>query len=104
MSKRKRKTMFSHGYKAALASLRSGFREGQPVTVASVQRYFDCTQRDAQQVVNLGRVQGYLVATDNASVFAMNDSDSIDCYKALNDASVAMMLNNINKKLKSLGR
>ena len=97
------KNMFNNDFKAALASLRSGFKEGQPVTVASVQRFFDCSQKDAQQVVNLGRVEGYLTATENKAVFAMNDSDSIECLKALSDASTMVMLNQISKKLKSLG-
>ncbi len=94
----KHKNIFNSNYRAALASLRSGFKEGQVVTVTGVQRYFDCSQKDAQQIVNLGRVQGYLVATDNPSIFAMNDSDSIEHFKALSDASTAMMLHNINKR------
>ena len=99
----KHKNIFSRDYKISLACLPSGYREGQAVTVTGVQRYFDCKRKDAQQIVNLGRVEGYLVATDNKAVFAMNDSDSIECFKALSDASTMVMLNQIKKKMKSLG-
>jgi hypothetical protein len=92
------KNMFNPDYRAALASLRSGFKEGSAVTVARLQRYFDCSAKDARQIVNLGRVQGYLTATENKAVFAMNDGESIDCFRAMNEASTMMMLNHINKR------
>ncbi len=90
--------MFNTDYRAALASLRSGFKEGSAVTVSRVQTYFGCSKRDAQQVVNLGRVQGYLTATSTDGVFSMADGETIDCFKALNDASTSMMLHQINKR------
>ena len=94
----KHKNTLNSNYRAALASLRSGFKEGSAVTVSRVQTYFDCSKRDAQQVVNLGRVQGYLTATSTDGVFAMADGETIDCFKALNDASTSMMLHQINKR------
>ena len=92
------KNMFNTDYRAALASLRSGFKAGSAVTVSRVQRYFDCSQKDARQIVNLGRVQGYLAETDTKAVFFMNDGESIACFKAMNEASTMLMLHHISKR------
>ncbi len=92
------KNMFNTDYRAALASLRSGLKAGSAITVSRVQRYFDCSKRDAQQVVNLGRVEGYMTATSMDGVFGMADGETIDCFRAMNEASTMMMMHHINKR------